>query len=53
MYDGGYINKAVKTMTFPGNFFFLEKHKTMQSFQYYFWGKTAILYGKKIPHVQG
>lgn len=36
MYDGGYINKAVKTMSFPGNFFLLEKHKTMQSFQYYF-----------------
>lgn len=41
MYDGEYINIAVKTMSFPGNFFLLEMHKTMQSFQYPFSGKNC------------
>lgn len=39
MDDGGYINKAMKTVSFPGIFSLLETLKTMQSFQYYFSGK--------------
>lgn len=45
IYDSGYINKAVKTMSFPDFFFFfyflLETHKTMRSFQHYFPGKNC------------
>lgn len=32
MDDGGYINKAMKTVSFPGIFSLLETLKTMQSF---------------------